>query len=162
MDGAADTLQRIQFVMAGWLAKVEVNKYTESIVTDIYDLQLDVAMVLSLVPEQPVEPDPECTMVDNLEMKIVDIETRFAELRDMVQHVLKPAKSLKRKASDDTDVGAAVIQDDPKDSELEKDDPKSLKRKASDDTDVGAAVIQDDPKDAGSQWETYSQPDKHF
>jgi len=161
MDGAADTLQRIQFVTEGWLTKVEVNKYTESIVTDIYELQLDVAIVLSLVSEQPVEPDPECTMVDNLKMKMVDIETRFAELRDMVQHMLKPAKSLKRKASDDTDVDAAVIQDDPKDSEFEasrEPEPPSLRRSVSSAALGNASLVPD----AGSQWDTYSQPDKHF
>lgn len=95
-----EQLESMQLVAAGWLAKLEANKYTEAVISDIHALILDIAIITPLA-DASNEPDPECTTIDNVETMVADLASRFIDLRDVVDCVLQPRRALKRKASDE-------------------------------------------------------------
>jgi hypothetical protein len=101
METDADTLERIQVVTASWLATMEANKYTESVMADITNLQVEATILLSSLPEYSYEePDPEITVLDNLPSKIEAIKNTFVEMRPIMERLTATSKTLKRKASD--------------------------------------------------------------
>lgn len=98
-----EQLERIQLVSQGWMTSLEKHKYTTRILSDIEALSFDTTIVLSLMPSSShhVEPDPECTMVDNIPHQVETLAKRFNELKGFVDNIQNTRRILKREASGD-------------------------------------------------------------
>ena len=90
-------------------------------------------------------------MMDNLEMKVSELATRFFDLRVVVVGLLKPQRTLKRKATDE-----AVIQDDQEEA-VTQDDAKDV----ADDTTVSGNVASSSTTACGSEGVGTEHNDEH-
>ena len=141
-------LENMLVMTQSWLARIERNKYTTSVLVDIEELEVKAAMLMSLLTAPP-EENPECTIVDNLDTKFDIVAGLYLELKKVADNLLSPQRGLKRIASDAIGSPVTEVEGSGVSSDLPRPAPSSEQ------TDVVRGHGEDG--EASDEFETCSQ-----